>query len=144
MSLKPQTKLEKSTSEEFREVWQSLNHNQKRYVLARLDFPTKKEAAKAIDIEPNTVYRWGDEVEQAIDLLRNDISNAAIEIITQATAKAAIVKVDGLDSCDEKVRQAAATEILDRNLGRPVQRNELTGAEGGGINITFGWSDDTD
>jgi hypothetical protein len=44
--------------------------------------------------------------------------------LTDAVPDAARVKVDGLKSRDERIRQAAASEILDRELGGAVQKVE--------------------
>ena len=117
-----QKNLEKST---FEDIWKQLNRNQRRFVIAMQEYPTKSEAAKAIDIRPNTVYGWSDIVDDAIRLLSEGIADAAREIIAQATAKAAMVKVIGLDSGDERIRQNVASDILDRRLGTAIQRSEV-------------------
>ena len=117
-----QKNLEKST---FEEIWAQLNRNQRRFVVAMQEYPNKAEAAKAIDVKPNTVYGWPDVVDDAIHLLTESIADAACDIIAQATAKAAMVKVVGLDSGDERIRQGVASEILDRRLGTAVQKSEV-------------------
>jgi len=117
-----QKNLEKST---FEEIWKQLNRNQRRFVIAMQEYPTKAEAAQAIEVKPNTVYGWPDIVNDAIQLLSESIADAACEIIAQATAKAAMVKVVGLDSNDERIRQGVASEILDRRLGTAVQKAEV-------------------
>ncbi len=118
----PQTNLDKST---FEEIWAQLNRNQRRFVVAMQEYPNKAEAAKAIDVKPNTVYGWPETVDIAIHLLAESIADAACDIIAQATAKAAMVKVVGLDSRDERIRQGVASEILDRRLGTAVQKSEV-------------------
>jgi len=117
-----QKNLEKST---FEEIWKQLNRNQRRFVIAMQEYPTKAEAAQAIEVKPNTVYGWPDIVNDAIQLLSESIADAAREIIAQATAKAAMVKVVGLDSGDERIRQSVASDILDRRLGTAIQRSEV-------------------
>ena len=109
----------------FEEVWAQLDHNQRRFVVAMQECPTKAEAAKAIGVKPNTIYKWPDTVDDAIQLLATSIADAACDIIAQATAKAAMVKVVGLDSGDERIRQGVASEILDRRLGTAVQKSEV-------------------
>ena len=42
-------------------------------------------------------------------------------ILQDAAALAAEVKVSGLKSRDERVKQAAATEIIDRTIGKTDQ-----------------------
>lgn len=116
---------EKSTSSEFSLLWAELNPNQQRFAIASLEYPKKKDAAEAVGIEPNTVYKWGDHVDAAVSFMRNNAAVAALGIIETNATKAAMIKAKGLDSDSEKVRQDAATEILDRNLGKATQRSEV-------------------
>ena len=116
---------EKSTSEQFADLWASLGHNQRRFVVAMLESKTKKEAAESIGVKPDTVYHWNGEVDDAVDLARSDIQAAAVGILQATSTKAAAIKTAGLDSENERMRQDAASEILDRNLGKPTQRSEV-------------------
>jgi len=116
---------------EFSERWQQLGHNQQRFVVAMLDTESKKKAAEAIGIEPNTAYRWGSVMDDVIAYLRMQAKNAAITILADTVVKASMVKRAGLDSSDEKTRQDSAQEILDRVVGRPTNRQEITGKDGG-------------
>ncbi len=128
---------EKSTSEQFAAVWATLGHNQKRFVIAMLECKTKKEAAQSIGIKPDTAYHWNELVDKVIELARSDIQSAAVGIIAAAGSKAAAIKAGGLDSDNERIRQDSATEILDRNMGKPTQRQELTGKDGGEVTIKY-------
>lgn len=123
---------------ELGEIWEGLTPDQRAYVVARLDYPTKKDAAFHIGLKPQTIYQWPKEVERAYDLLKEDILLGAVDIIRVSLAKAAMIKVSGLDSDDERIKQAVATEILDREMGKPTQRNEHTGGDGGPI-IVVNW-----
>ena len=75
--------------------------------------------------------------EEVIKLLQEDAIQSAVIMIKNALAKAAMIKIDGLDSEDEKIRQAVASEILDRQLGKSIQRSELSGPNGGPIETTY-------
>jgi len=88
---------------------------------------TKAEGAKLVNLEPDTVYRWPEMVDTAISLMDAQIKNTTIEILAEAVAKAAMVKIGGMDSNDEKTRQDAASEVLDRVLGKATQGIELGG-----------------
>jgi len=123
---------EKST---FRELWQGLDHNQRRFAIAMLDSKSKKEAAEAIELRPNTVYGWNGEVDTVVEMMQAQVRDATLEILSAEGPRAAGVKVAGLDSDDERVRQASATEILDRVLGKPTQRQEVTGADAGPVEV---------
>lgn len=99
------------------------------------DSPTKKDAAEAIGLEPNTVYSWPKIVDDAVERFADDVEAAALDIILANAGKAAMVKAAGLDSGDERTRQQVASEILDRVLGKPTQRQELAGPGGGPVPI---------
>ena len=124
-------------SQQFSQLWEKLTPTQKRFAVAMMEHPTKKDACEAIGIAPSTAYNWNGEVDAAVDFMRNQTAVATLGIIQANATKAAMVKAKGLDSKDEKIAQAVATEILDRNLGRPTQRTEHTGADGGSIPIQF-------
>ena len=119
---------EKSISSELEALLGKLTPNQLRYVVAAQDFPTVKEAAEAIDIKPDTVYRWPDYVKRAVELFAQDIVAGAVTIRRRSLAKAMAVKVAGLDSGDEGARQKVATEIIEWELGKATQRQELEGS----------------
>lgn len=114
----------------FSDIWNQLTPSQRRFVVAMQEHPTKKEASAAVDISPNTAYNWPPIVDIACDFMANNIALATLGILQANAGKAAMVKAKGLDSSDEKIAQSAATEIIDRNLGKPTQRNEVTGKDG--------------
>ena len=120
----------KSISEKFPSQWAALTRNQRRYVIAMLDSPTKKEAAEMIGVQPDTVYHWNSDVDDLIAIIEADRQAAALVILSNQAPMAAMVKVAGLESGNESVRQGASTEILDRVLGKPMQRQEITGKGG--------------
>jgi len=123
---------------EFSRLWRQLSHNQRRFVVAMRECSTKAEGAKAIELEPDTVYRWPDIVDDAIDLMDLHVKDAAVQVLADAVAKAALIKVSGLDSGDETLRQATASEVMDRVLGRAQQRHEVAGTgEGGALLIQY-------
>jgi len=132
---------QKAPSERLAEVWPKLNKNQRRLVIASLDYPTKKEAAESIGIEPHTAYKWPSIVDEAIELIETQTQEAALGILIASIAKAAMVKVAGLDSIDDRISQSAAIEILDRNLGKPMQKSEITGKDGEAITIKVVYDD---
>lgn len=117
---------QKSISERLAEIWTQLSRNQRRFVVAAQEFAAKKEAAESIGLKADTVYRWPDIVDEAIELFSADVEAAALNIILTNVGKAAMVKVAGLDDDDTRLRQAAATEILDRVLGKPTQAQEIS------------------
>jgi hypothetical protein len=123
-----------------------LSKDQLRFVVAMQEHKTKDAAAKALHLKPDTVYHWDVElIEEAINLMAMSIVDSAMEQHRLAANKAAAVRVAGLDSKNEIVRQRAAADILDRILGKVSQGVEVTGKDGGGLVVTIvKASNDTD
>jgi len=120
---------QKSTfSEELAEIMEKLSVDQIRYVVARMDYSGKGEAAKAIGLEPNTVYKWPPVVDRAIEIIARDTLASAKAIRRRSLVKAISVKVKGLDSKDERIRQSAATELIEWELGKAQQKTDITSA----------------
>ena len=125
------------------ELWAELTPTQRRFVVAMTEYPNKKESAEAIGIAPQTAYNWNGNVNDAIDFVRENIALATLGVLTANAAKAAMVKSAGLDSNDERIAQAAATEIIDRILGKSIQRSEIAGKDGAPI-FNLSWGDNAD
>ena len=111
----------------FSEVFTKLSKDQLRFIVAMQEFSSKREAAEELGIKPQTVYNWPPIIDEAIKLLALDIVESSRQMRKSALAKAIAVKIAGLDSLDEKIRQAAATEIIEAELGKPKQPIDLTG-----------------
>jgi hypothetical protein len=116
----------------LREILAQLTKNQVRLVVALQEYPTTDEAAKAIRLSPKTVYNWKPEIRQLIEeaaqIMSANVLEAAIEIRRHNLVKAMAVKAAGLDSSNEVVRQKAASEIIEWELGKPNQ--PITGKDG--------------
>ena len=114
---------ETSNSKRIEEILGQLTNDQLRFVVARLQSRTDKEAAKVINIPANTVYSWTNkaEIDEAIMLIDAEPLDAAREIRKKNLVKAMMVKARGLDSKDERLAQAAATEIIEWELGKAKQ-----------------------
>jgi len=130
MEEQPQEKQEKSISDQFAAVLAQLSIDQIRFVIARQGHSTDKEAAESIGIKPDTVYRWPDIVKEAVKLMVHDGLIAAYHLRRRNLGKAMRVKVDGLDTTDEGLRQKIATEIIEWEMGKATQKQEVTGKDG--------------
>lgn len=115
---------------DLKKILAHLTTDQIRYVVARQEHDKIKDAAKACHLSPSTVYHWPPIVEEAAKLFALDGLTTAMHLRRRALTKAMLVKIDGLESRDEKVRQAAATEIIEWELGKALQRGEISGPEG--------------
>lgn len=108
------------------------NATQRKWVLARLTAKSDAEAARAIGINPATVCRWPNkaELDATVESLLLDSMQQALNLILDAAPEAARVKLAGLRSRNENIKQSAASEILDRALGKAkqVQDTNLTGS----------------
>ena len=101
---------------------------QRRWVIARTNTRSDAEAARQCGLQKSSVCKWPNkaQLDQAVRDLQALPAAAAVAILETATVKAATVKVGGMDSADERVAQGAATEVLDRVLGRAVHRQDVT------------------
>ena len=128
---------EKSISDQLSELLAQLSTDQIRFIVARQEFPSDKEAAESVGIKPDTVYRWPDIVKDTVKLMAADGLLTAAEVLKRSVAKAALVKAAGLDTNDDRLRQAVASDILDRVMGKAKQTIETTGKDGEPLTIRF-------
>lgn len=117
------------------DLLQDATIEQRKWVIARLSHNSDLRAAQAVGLHRNTVGSWPNKakLDEAVMLLLTEPREAALAIIQDALTEAARIKAEGLKSKKEEVAQSAASEILDRVLGKPTQRQEVTGANGGPI-----------
>ena len=122
---------------DFEVRWRRLTHAQRRFVTHYHEHNSKRECAEALGLSPATVYGWGDDVWEVAEMYQDHITEAAVAKLAEALGRAVEVKVEGLDSENEVVKQKASTEIIDRNIGKPKQTTEVTGEGGGPIPVQF-------
>lgn len=82
--------------------------------------------------------------QQAEDELLDKIRDSVVALAEALTADATVYSKDGETyvAVDHPTRIRAAAQILDRALGKPVQRTELTGADSGPIVVEHDVSPD--
>jgi len=124
--------VEKPTSDELDAVLTRLTVEQIRFVIARQNCATDKDAAEQIGIRPRTTYSWDnkDEVNEAVRLMAVDGVATALHLRRRHLAEAMAVKIQGLRSKNERTRQAVATELIEWELGRATQKQEVSGPDG--------------
>lgn len=130
--------MSENEKDRLAEILPQLNTNQLRYLAIRHDYSSDVEAAKLLEIRVETIYDWSPIVKEALGLMLHDGVMVASEILRRNSSKAAAIKAAGLDSDEERIRQDSASEILDRTIGKPTQRQELTGKDGAPLFIGFG------
>lgn len=130
---------QKSISEQIDAILSRLSKDQIRFIVALQEYPSKREAAEAIGLKPDTVYRWNGEIEEAARLMAQERLEAAKALRRNALIKAIMVKLSALDSDDESVRQKAATEVIEWEMGKAGQSLDVT--SGGKPLIVVNWDD---
>jgi len=107
------------------------------YVMARSRVTSDAQGIRESGISKATFYSWSEEERNKLNdiaqKLKRDTALKALTIIQGAAEEAAKVKVAGLKSRDERVKQGVATEILDRGIGKAADKLDVTS---GGEKIT--------
>jgi len=111
------------------------------YVMARSRVNSDAQGYRDANIPKATFYSWAeDERKRLNDLaqrVKREVATRALMILQEAAEQAAKVKVEGLKNRNDNIKQAAASEILDRIIGKPTQRQEVTGKDGGPVEMTW-------
>ena len=109
-------------------VFERLDERETAYVLARSECVSNSEALRKCGFSQGWLSKRDiEDLNSRADSLRKDKAIRASMLLADAVEEAARVKVAGLKSRDDRVKQAVATEIIDRELGKVLQRTELTG-----------------
>jgi len=111
------------------------------YVMARSKVNSDAAGFRDAGIGKTTFYSWDSKEREKLNSLANRIKHEtafqAMMILQSATEKAAQAKVEALDSRDPRIKQAVATEILDRVIGKATSTVQVTGANGGAIVVDW-------
>ncbi len=95
------------------------------YVMARSRVSTDAEGYREAGISKASFYSWPtderDRLNQLAQQLKRETATRAMMVLQNAAEDAAKVKVSGLKSRDERIKQSAATEIIDRTIGKTEQ-----------------------
>ena len=121
MSSDPQENTENDRIERLTTILEQLTTDQVRFIIARQDCSTDKQAADEIGVSVETVYHWPPIIKEAVRLMALDGLIVAQHIRRHALAKAMLVKAGGLDSVRESIQQRVATEIIEWEMGKAAQ-----------------------
>jgi len=122
------------------EDMKQLNQGRYDFVLerAKRPQPSVEDACTSIGYNRSWFYRFSEQERKDLDHLAEDLhkdqSAHAFIILNDAQEEAAIVKTSGLRSRNEKIKQDASTEILNRTLGKPGETVKHEGT------INFTWN----
>jgi len=119
------------------ETLKALNRDRFDYVLARAHCKSVTAALLEIEKTDGWYYRFTQDERDLLEKLATELHYAqriqSELMLEQTVVEAAQVKIDGLRSKKDVIRQDVATEILDRVHGKPKQRQEVSGPNGGPI-----------
>lgn len=112
---------------------------QVQFITARLVSRTDKEAAEKCGINPKSPYKWENKaaINAYIESVLHDRVKAVRDSLEYASTLAVNTVVKLMKSPDDAIRLRAAQMIIEQSIGKPKQRQEITGANGGSIPIQF-------
>lgn len=121
--------------QEYQIILDQLTPIQYRFIVARLEEKSDFAAARVIGIDEKTPGRWPEKklIDRALQLAARDGVVLALTMRRKALPRAMAVKISGLQSDDERIRQSSSTEIIEGELGKPNQ--PISGKDGGAIEI---------
>lgn len=130
---------EDSPDEDFEALWHSLSDSQKKVAQEYVFCATKADAARAVGLQPSTLYSWPDKVWEAASRLVDRRAQGLEEGVNALSHDALDVLRRALDPDQEvsRVEKESAEYLLNRAAGRPTQKKEVDVQ--GGISL-----DDTD
>ena len=111
----------------LQELLKTFTPDQLSYIAVRPFVRYDYEAAKEAGLARETVSRWDNkaDVDEAVSLMLFDGVMTAREILGRSLAKAAKEMTDELDHKSVAIRHKAATDILDRHLGKAGQKLDI-------------------
>jgi vacuolar-type H+-ATPase subunit H len=117
-------------------IFDGLDERETAYVLARSECVSNSEALRRCGKSEGWLYKRDiDDLNNRADELRKNKAIRASMILAEAVEEAAKVKTSGLKARDERIKQAVATEIIERELGKIPVKSEVTGADGDALEI---------
>jgi hypothetical protein len=118
--------MTESEKTEFSTLWERMSDNQRKFCVARSSqYSSDAAAAKSVGISPSTCRNWGNrkEIDRVVYLMVSNQRDAAMAILESAVPRAIEVLLEVVeDPKTPRTRLAAVMDVLDRTLGRPIQR----------------------
>ena len=129
---------------EINTIFDGLDSREVDYVQARANAKSDAEALRMCGFSRGWLnfHDKDDLNERAMNFKTDNVLKAQI-ILDQAVELAAKIKVDGLQSRNERIKQDASSEIMDRRMGKPTQRIDQKTEHSGSL-VVVNWDDDSD
>lgn len=123
---------------DFEQTLAELDSREIDYVFARSEAPSDNAALELAGLSWGWLRnRDAEHLDGLAKRLQINFRFKARKILRDNLEKAATVKVEGLESRDERIRQLSSTEILDRELGKPTVNIEQNTKETKDITVTI-------
>jgi hypothetical protein len=127
-----QTDSQLGTGSKLRRVIKKFRPIEIRAAVAMFYAKNRKVVTKQLEITSREMTpQFWDRVNELLDFLKAEHVANAMALLEYHVVEAVAVKAQGLKSHNERERQRAATEILDRVYGKPTSRSTETQQSGG-------------
>jgi len=115
-------------------IFDGLDTREITYVQARANSNSDSEALRVCGYSRGWLqsHDKNDLNDRALSFKSDSVLKAQMEL-DKALPTAALGLVKLLESRNENIRIKAQTEIMDRRMGKPTQRQEITGSDGSTI-----------
>ncbi len=105
--------------------WNQLTQIERRIVIAVVYEGSPEEARKQMRMSHSTFYRHWSRLKDYYNTLIQEFPKRAVEILISQSMRAAQELGKELDSDNERIRNTAANQILDRTLSREPAETSL-------------------
>lgn len=133
MSPQVQTPTADSGNKDLQKIQEAsledLTDTERRIILAMMVSESDREAIKLSPIGERRFYQLKPKLLKVKDQIKNSLADKAWDSLLACVPKAARTLAKGLDQPSYKYQFAASRDILDRVLGKPVQRSEVRSKE---------------
>jgi len=117
------------------------------YVMARARVNSDAQGYKNAGIPITSFYTWPAEERERLNNLaqrvKREAAMRALMVLQDAAEEAARVKAAGLRSRDERIKQSASSDILDRTIGKPTAPVEISGQGGDPLQVVVEYANQT-
>jgi hypothetical protein len=127
---------ESTSSGNLSDLLASLDVEESRYVMKRAVESSDRSARQKAGLSYNWLVAHGkDRLNKIAAKLYQDVGLLSLMKFTEALPRATDEIIEELEHRDVKIRNAAATQIVDRVIGKPPQKQEISGKEGGPVTL---------
>jgi hypothetical protein len=124
---------------EINTIFDGLDSREVDYVQARANAVSDAEALRVCGFSRGWLnsHDKDDLNDRAMAFKTDNVLKAQI-ILDQAVELAAKIKVEGLQSRNERIKQDSSSEIMNRRMGKPTQNVNQKTEHSGSLDIVFG------